>query len=241
MSVHTRAFAPQPLARPSGDAAPHRAYDIGWLDAEGAARWDTRRLPAVPALEAAVAMFGLGTPLDTPRGPVPVEDLQPGDVVRSDRGDTAIQWIGIRVFPAAEPRPALYRVSARAFGDGRPTGPLVLGAGASLLVTGPACRPFAGGEAAFVPIAAREDGMAVAELSPPGDVTLFGVALRDHGAVLAGGVPVGAWHPARSVAMTLTRDGLRDVARLCPPAEEGGFGPVRIPHLTLAEGRDLVG
>jgi hypothetical protein len=232
---------------PAGDRAggppderPTAAYDLAWIDRDGRAMWDRRRLPDTPQVDAAVSMLGRGALLRGPRGPVAVEDLLPGDRVETVAGGTTqIDWIGTRTYGATGPRPVLYRVAARAFGGDGPDSDAVLGCAAHLLVDSPRCRPLVGAERAFAPVAAFEDGAAVTRIAPQGEVTVYGLACAGQEALAVQGMALETYHPARTVARTLTRTALADMALLFPQAVDG-FGAPRIPYLSPTEARTLL-
>lgn len=240
----TASFSPVP--GPDGD--PREAetrtsapYDLAWIDHRGMATWDRRSLPDTPEVEAAVSSFARGALLRSPRGPVAVEDLIPGDRVVVRGGGTAqIDWIGSRSYFSEAARPLFYRVAARAFGASGPDTDILLGASAHILIDSKRCMDLVGGPLAFAPIAAFEDGHTVAAISPPGDVTVYGIACRGQEAMLAAGLPVESYHPARATGRSLTRTVLADMAKLFPQTAGGaGFGPPRIPYLTRSEAMSL--
>ncbi|UWQ21363.1 Hint domain-containing protein [Jannaschia sp. W003] len=224
-----------PPAVPEGPLA---TYDVSWLDAQGRERWETLRLPAEGAVGDVVATFARGTPIETPRGPVAVEDLLPGDRVRTPSGSAALRWCGSRSHGPTEARPTLYRIGEGAFGRGRPAGDVVLGAGAHVLAEGPRCRPLVGSDAAFAPVAAFEDAMHVIAVQPPGEVATYGLACEGQEAVIVGGIAVGSYHPAREMMRRVTPATLEALHRLIPPLAEG-FGAARIPYLTATEAQSL--
>lgn len=217
------------------------SYDIAWIDHRGTVTWDHRRLPDTPEVEAAVSSFARGTLLRGPRGPVAVEDLIPGDRIEVRGGDTAqIEWIGSRSYPRQVDRPLFYRVAARAFGASGPDVDILLGTSAHILIDTPKCRDLVGGNLAFAPISAFEDGQTVAAIVPPGEVTVYGIACRGQEAMLTAGLPVESYHPARATGASLTRTVLADMAKLFPQTASGsGFGATRIPYLTRSEAMSL--
>lgn len=217
------------------------AYDLAWIDYRGAATWDRRSLPDTPEVEAAVSSFARGAMLRGPRGPVAVEDLIPGDRVIVRGGGTAqIDWIGSRSYDASAARPLFYRVAAHAFGASGPEADILLGASAHILIDSPRCRDLVGDTLAFAPVSAFEDGHSVSAVVPPGDVTVYGIACRGQEAMMACGLPVESYHPARATGRSLTRTVLADMARLFPQTESGsGFGAPRIPYLTRSEAMSL--
>lgn len=75
-----------------------------------------------------LACFGAGTPIATPGGEVPVEDLTIGDLVRTADGrDVPVLWVGRqRLDPLRHQRQPLVRIRAGALGDGLPHADLVV-------------------------------------------------------------------------------------------------------------------
>lgn len=223
------------------DARALAHYDLAWIDDRGAATWDRRALPDTPEMEAAVSSFARGAMLRGLHGPVAVEDLIPGDRVMTRGGGTAqIDWIGSRSYLSAGERPMFYRVAARAFGASGPEQDVLLGSRAQILIDSPRCRPLVGGTLAFAPLSAFEDGHAVTAIVPHGEVTIYGIACAGQEAVLAGGLAVESYHPARATNRCLNRTMLADMGRLFPHTATGtGFGAPRIPYLTPTEAQML--
>ncbi|MCK0167577.1 Hint domain-containing protein [Jannaschia sp. S6380] len=234
-------FSPIPGSSASDDERACAHYDLAWIGPNGRATWDSRRLPATPQIDAAVSSFARGAMLQGIRGPIAIEDLVPGDRVSVRGGGTAqIDWIGARSYRAGGDRPTFFRVAAHAFGGSGPLQHVVLGADAHVLIEHIRCHELVGGPVAFAPVAAFEDGHAVTAIVPPGEVTTYGIACAGQEAVLAAGLPVESYHPARATAQSLTRTVLSDMARLFPQTAGGmGFGAPRIPYLTFAEAQGL--
>ncbi|GIT91106.1 hypothetical protein JANAI62_15610 [Jannaschia pagri] len=218
------------------------AYDLAWINDRGSAIWDTRRLPDTPEIEGVVSCLARGAMLQSPRGPIAVEDLIPGDrVMTAGGGSTQIDWIGARSYPSiSDRRPLFYRVAARAFGGQGPKADTLLGAHAQILIDSDRCKPLVGARQAFAPLAAFEDGMNVVAVQPPGEVAVYGIACSGQEAVLVSGMAVETYHPARTITNSLTRVVLSDMARLFPHLTHGaGFGAPRIPYLSLSEAQGL--
>lgn len=223
------------------DTRPTVPLDLAWIDERGNATWDRRLLPDTPEIQGAVCCLARGAMLRGSRGPIPVEDVLPGDRVSTVSGGTVqIDWIGSRSYRASGERPSFYRVSARAFGGLGPEQDIILGAHAQVLVDSMQCMQLVGARRAFAPISAFEDGMNVTAISPPGEATVYGIACSSQEAVLVAGLPVETYHPSRTTTRSLNRVVLSDMARLFPHVVGGaGFGAPRIPYLTLSEAQGL--
>ena len=242
-------FRSSPPVHTSQQAAtlrPRASFDLAWLNAEGRPEWDTRVLPVSEAIDAAVSSLARGTVLNTPEGPIAVENLIPGMVVSTASGPPAqVQWIGSRCYAegnsaTAEPRAPLYRVSAGAFGHNAPAHDLVLAHAAAVLLHTPACRKLIGQDMGFAPITAFEDSYNVTRILPAGEMTVYNIAVHDHDAVIANGLPIESFHPCRNAGRLLNQECLRELARLFPHlSARNGFGPQRIAHLSLSETRSL--
>ncbi len=235
-SAYTSAAEPVTPARAAD--LPVALFETSWLDATGRERWDSLRLPLSEVTEGAVAAVSRGTPVQTPRGEVAIEDLIPGDRVTTPEGSACVTWIGMRAYGPTEARPTLYRVKEQTFGRNRPAGDVVLGAGAHVRVNSPRCRPLVGRDEAFAPIAALEDSLRVIAVQPPGDIATYGIACEGQESILVGGVPIETYHPARDMMRRVTPAMLEDMARLIPPLAQG-FGSARIPYLSMTEAQTL--
>ena len=126
------------LPRPAQVAPlPMRRYHMSWLAPNGDIDSGSMTAPAVPLFEKTFNAFARGALIPTPMGLVAIEDLFPGDSVLTVDGTVEqIDWIGSMVLdlhgkraPNAKPE-RLYRITSDAFGLGRPSPDLLLGAGA---------------------------------------------------------------------------------------------------------------
>ncbi|MDE2576894.1 MAG: Hint domain-containing protein [Rhodospirillales bacterium] len=210
----------------------------------------------------AAACFAQGTRLDTPGGPVAIEALRIGDVVRTRGGEAVpIRWLGRRRTDCRRhPRPLdvwPVRVQAHAFGPGCPRRTLFLSPDHAVHIT------EADGTDALVPIRYLINGASIVQVAVD-EVTYWHVELPRHDIVLAEGLasesyldtgnraafdnggPAIALHPdfARDIWATqacarLVLDGpvlIRTRARLLARALTLGHRLTRDPALILRAG-----
>lgn len=169
-----------------------RPCRASWLTHTGEISDSRFLIPAHPLFESAFCGFSRGTLVDTPTGPVAIEDLLPGDAVLTESGLTQqISWIGATTLvPAtgneAERTVPLHRILADAFGMSRPL---------SHIVVGPSARILGHFGQALTPMSRFEDGVNVAPLSPPSPVEMFHICLRDHALIRMGGLAFESYHP----------------------------------------------
>ncbi len=131
---------------------------------------------------ASVACFAAGTGIATPTGPVAVEHLRAGDLVRLARGGVApVVWMGSRRLDCGRhPRPwdvQPVHVVAGAFGPGRPARTLRLSPDHAVFVQG-----------VLVPVRHLINGRTVVQAKVD-HVTYFHVELAAHDVLLAEGLP----------------------------------------------------
>ncbi|MEL7343457.1 MAG: Hint domain-containing protein [Pseudomonadota bacterium] len=223
-----------------------RRYELTWLDETGEVQEQTQIAPALPLFEDAFASFTHGTLIQTTRGPVAVEDLQPGEMLECANGRVArLFWKGaITLVPGAptlrpEP-PKLYRVTADAFGLGRPARDLLLGPAARRLVKDPNVRAAIGAEAALVPVGAGADGYSIIEVNPVSATKVFHLVTEGHQTIMAGGVEVETYHPGQELTLSLSEDLRATYLQLFPHILSlGGFGRVLFPRLSTEDMADL--
>ncbi len=241
-----------------------RRYEASWLSPEGAVQDSIRLAPATPLFEEAFSALARGSVIATEEGPVAVEDLVPGMRVLTAEGRAeAVTWIGSMVmYPGAqgqgtqgqgaqgqgaqgkglaEERVTLTRITAEAFGPGKPLPDVVLGPRARLCLRDPRLRRLTGLEAAYVPARAFVDGISVIELAPVVPVTVYHVALARHGSLRVAGLEVEAFHPGEGVEQMIDPRMLSLFAAQFPHLTKlADFGPLAHPRLTRFEVENLL-
>jgi len=223
-----------------------RTYSCLWRDAEGRSMAQERTLPTLPLLDAAHAAFARGALVSTPRGPVPFEDLTPGDMIATASGGAVpVLWIGsvtIRPDPSGDGAP-LTRVMADAFGLGRPLADLVAGPGARLLSRPRRLRARIGSDGVLSPVHAMADGVHAIRMMSRQPVTFYHVALRRHAVIVVNGLQSESFHPGAGFERDLDDGTLRQVMSAFPhlraPDDFGPLAQMRLP-LDAPETLDLV-
>ncbi len=193
-----------------------------------------KSVPALPTFEEAFSAFARGTLLQTICGEVAIEDLVPGDTLRTMGGREArIEWIGKAIFDrrAGEKNCTLVRIVPDSFGEGRPTACLTLGSGARILQTPPHLRAHAAHMGLLTPASAFVDAVNVVEIAPPAPVELFHVMLDRHAVVQAGGLDCETYHPGPDIAHRLNDEQRALFMSLFPAIPDmAGFGPLIYPR-----------
>ncbi|MFD1507833.1 Hint domain-containing protein [Lacimonas salitolerans] len=223
---------PVPIAR---DDAPRRRAEIAWLRRNGDVDQATLAIPAMQLFEDCFAAFAHGTPIQTPGGPVPVEDILPGDAVLTvEHGALPVLWRGsLTCLPSAQDRcRTLTRVLADGFGMSRPVRDLLLGPAARVLHRA-RNRPTGGARSeALVPVAAIGDGMAAFAVTPASGVQLYHLVLPVHATMRVGGLAMECFHPGGSLRCNLSTQELAQFLAMFPHIDQpGDFGPLAYPHL----------
>lgn len=217
-----------------------RKVEIVYLNPRNEIVDGSRLVPAVPVFEDAFAAFARGTLLQTERGLVAIEDLWPGDRVRTvSNSFQTLLWRGsTMIVPHAQGQEVtmgrLTRIAADALGIARPMHDLVLGPRARLVYRAPGIRALTGKENALIPARDFIDGNNIIELTPPGAVPVYHIAFEAHECVIANGVEVESYNPGPAHAMGLRPD-LVTLFLSCFPhlnsVEE--FGLTAFPRLRL--------
>lgn len=226
-----------------GAAPLTRRYETSWLTRTGEVETSERLAPATPLFEEAFSALARGAVVQTEDGPVAVEDLRPGLRALTTDGPRTITWIGtMTLYPEADPSEAvLTRITAEAFGPGRPAADLVLGPHARLCLRDARLRARTGLPAAFAPVRAFVDGDGVVALCPATPVSVYQLALDRQAALRVSGLEVESYHPGEGIAQILEPRLLSLFAGLFPHlARLEEFGPQALPRLTRFETEDLL-
>lgn len=219
-----------------------RTYEIIHLRRDGAICRARHIAPATPAFEAAFTAFARGTLITTTRGPVAIEDLEPGmKIVTNERGPSPLLWIGsTSVRPSQGNGPSLTRIMSDALGMGRPMSDLMTGHGARILH-----RSAMTGEQALRPVRDLIDGTHVIELRPPSAVQLYHIALHRHATITAAGLEVETYHPGPGFENVLPHQQFAQFMALFPhvqrPSDFGALTHPRQPLRTAQSDGRMVG
>ena len=211
-----------------------RSYEVVARRLDGSVFIGQDRAPAIPLFENAFSAFAHGTMIQTDKGDIAVEDLQPGDLIVKSNGQTApLVWVGSSSFVPADTgkRTPLVRTMADSLGQGRPLGFLTFGPAARILHTPSRLR---GGETSQQMLTLMRDlvdGVNIIEIMPPTPVRLYHLCLEKHAAISVSGLEVETFHPGLNTLRHLPIH-LRDkFLGLFPHIErEEDFGPLAFPR-----------
>ena len=173
--------------------------------------------------------FVAGTAIDTPDGPVPVESLQIGDLVSTEKGPRAIRWIGQRqITPediASSPRLRPIKISAGALGQGLPRADLWISRQHRMLVHSPLCRRLFDSDHALV---AAHHLTALDGVDVDGTRESFRyihLLLDDHAILTAEGAPSESLLLGETAWNALTDQARAELRALCPDLETDRAAP----------------
>ncbi|WP_298973857.1 Hint domain-containing protein [uncultured Roseobacter sp.] len=216
-----------------------RIADIAALRTDGSIVIGQRKIPSLPLFDEAFSAFAHGTNLQSDKGPIAIEDLQPGDrLLTADGGSSEISWIGSSTFMPSDKGnfTPLTRIMADSFGVSRPDSFLSLGPAARLLQTPAHLRSEVGEKRVFTPARAFVDGVNVIEVTPPTPIRMFHVCLQRHAAVIAGGLEIETYHPGAN-PMRLLSHTLRTVFMSVFPqiSHVSDFGPMNYARASVED------
>lgn len=229
-------------ARPARPASRTRRYEVSWLGKDGNVETSSRLAPATPQFEEACSAFARGTLVATDRGLVAVEDLVPGMIVQTAEGRLEpIVWIGsMMIYPAhalpgVEPS-VMTRITAEAFGSGRPMPDLMLGPQARILFRDLRCQVVTGAAMAYAPARAFVDGDSIIAVTPGATMMVFHIMLNRHASIRTAGIEVESFHPGHGFGDVIDPQLAGLFLSLFPNVTSfADFGPMAHIRLSTAE------
>lgn len=235
------------LAQRDKRAQPARArmrrYEVFHLLSNGDIDDFSRIAPAHYAFEDSFGSLARGALLQTNRGVVAIEDILPGDQVKTVTHDfQTVHWRGsMTIVPETAGQDALMgrliRVSADSLGIGRPMPDLLLGPSARLYHRSPQLQSITGHDAAFVPASDFIDGVNIFEVAPQSPVQVFQLGFVNHERIVANGVELDSHNPGARHELGLRGDMLELYLTLFPHVKRiEDFGMLMHPRMSL---RDL--
>lgn len=219
-----------------------RRYEVVHLLPNGDIDEFNRIAPAHPAFEDAFTALARGALLSTDRGTVAIEDILPGDKVKTvTNGFQTVKWRGsASIVPntrgQSQKMGQLIRFSADALGIGRPMPDLMLGPSARLYHRTPGIQQITGHDAAFVPAADFVDGINIIHVTPPTPVQVFQLAFDAHERIVANGVELDSYNPGARHELGLRGDMLDLYLSLFPQVSSlDDFGLLMHPRMSLRD------
>jgi hypothetical protein len=187
-----------------------------------------------------VPCFTAGTPVDTPRGPIPVEELRPGDAVLTRDGGIAIlRWVGIAA-RRAEGRTAPVRISAGLFGATRD---IAVSPQHRILVTGHRAALLFGEEEVLVRARDLVDGCRVTWEEDGAPLRYVHLMFDRHEMVSTYGLWSESYQPGARTLSAFDTEAREELLRLYPELASlgpGGWGQAARMTLREREARVLI-
>jgi hypothetical protein len=212
-----------PAMRPEREApaAPRRRYGIEVLMDDGSIQSQEHFAPADFYLEDICACFGRGTLIGTTQGQVAVEDLRPGDRLKTrDNGDMTLRWIGSCAFggPHTTTEATGYpiRIKADALGDLRPVQDLIVSPRFRVLSNHPSCAALFGSSETLAPAVDLMDGDTVLEVRPPEDLMFYNLMFDSHQIIQANGLDTESYHPGNFGVSVMTLEMQHHLRQIFP-------------------------
>jgi hypothetical protein len=184
--------------------------------------------------------FALGTQIDTPDGPRPVESLQPGDLISTlDNGSQPVRWVGRRWISPQEMtlredlRPL--RLEAGVLGNERA---LLISPRHRVLLNDWRAQVYFGEDQVLVPAQALLNGATVRQVVPLAGVTYLHLLFDRHEVILSEGTLSESLHPGENGLGALDPAQRQEIEALFP-GQALERRRAAFPTLRMAEARAL--
>jgi hypothetical protein len=226
------------------------AATITYLDANGFTRTITMELGGGGASNMQVMVdficFTKGTLIETDVGQKTIENLMPGDMVKTkDNGYQAIEWISSRKLSEAElirnPHLRPIRFRKDAFGDNLPSQDLVVSPQHRMLFIDLRCELMFGEAEMLAPAKALINDRDILVDRYDGGVEYFHFMCKQHEIVYANGVESESFHPGEFGTSTLEEAARQELYEVFPELRGGTetYGQTARPVLKAFEARLL--
>lgn len=168
-----------------------------------------------------IVCFTAGTQIMTERGPVAVEDLQPGElVVTRDNGPQPLRWVGQRRLSYHEllARPELQpvRIGPAAFGAAGPARSMLVSPQHRVLIEGARAEMYFGESEVLVPAKYLSSLAEVSRALPAEGVIYVHILFDQHEIVLSEGIWTESFQPAERTLSALDQAARDEVLELFP-------------------------
>lgn len=178
-----------------------------------------------------------GTLVETSTGPVPVEDLEPGDLILTADGRAEpLRWLGSRRVTAAElalhPQLRPIRIQAGALGVESPIRDLVVSPQHRVLIQGWRAELYFGETEVLVPAKALVNDRTIGVDRAASEVEYFHLLFDRHEIILTEGATTESFHPGQYAVSALGAEVQAELGQLFPDLDRAA---VARPVLTVRE------
>ncbi len=234
----------------TGDGCP-AYYQICYIDRNGDEQTIIMSVDVADGDHSTIAInficFGRGTLIECQDGMKRVEDLKPGDLVRTkDNGFQALQWIASRKLSGAEvkanPQIRPIKIKAGALGENMPAQDLSVSPQHRMLVSDWRCEAMFGEDEMLVPAKALINDSSVTVDHGAEEVEYFHFMFEQHEIVYANGVESESFHPGDFGLSTLDGAALTELFQVFPHLEQdvNAFGAPARPVLRAFEAHAML-
>ncbi|MEM9715592.1 MAG: Hint domain-containing protein [Pseudomonadota bacterium] len=195
----------------------------------------TDNSPSIPFDDFPVC-FCSGTRIDTPSGPVLIEDLNVGALVTTqDHGYQRIRWIGRTTKPATG-KLAPIVIRAGALGNSRD---LWVSPQHRILISGWYAELLFGDAEVLVPAVALLNDQSITR-AEGGYVTYHHMMFDDHQIVFAEGTPTESFYPGKTAMNAIEKEAKEEIFALFPDLLNGsGYGPLAAASIRHKDAKAL--
>jgi hypothetical protein len=179
-----------------------------------------------------IICFADGTLIDTPNGPVPVEQLRPGDmVVTRDSGPLPLRWVGRRVLSPdvlkMQPNLRPIQVAQDTFGAGLPASDLTLSPNHRLMLSDWRVEMLFGEPDVLVAVRMLQDNGNISVADAPRGIAYNHLLFDRHEIVFANAMPSESLYPGPVALNALDDAALSEIRAIFPEAldESVDVGP----------------
>lgn len=185
----------QPVARRI-----EKTFSIAVMLDDGSVLDFEHRAPADLYLEDICANVARGTVISTKSGDTAVEDLRPGDLIKTrDNNYQPLRWIGSCTLnqPDGESGDADYplRIRADALGPMRPVQDLLVSPRFRILTNHPSCAALFGSSETLAPAVDLLDGDTIMRVRPASGLNFYNLMFDRHQIIEANGLETESYHP----------------------------------------------
>lgn len=188
--------------------------------------------------------FTAGTPIATPTGYRPVEQLRAGDsAILHDGRIAPIHWIGRRSLSMAQlranPESAPVRIAAHAFGAGIPSSDLLLSPQHRIAITSPTTEYLFANRAMLAPVKSLTNGFSIKQTMPSAPVEYFHLLLDRHQLLNVQGILAESFYPGMCAMDEMPASAKETVFDLFPALRHDptAYGATVLPVMKPHEAR----